>query len=48
MKLMMADQSQGVAMSREIFLTGQWRPSQAAASLAQMSARRLKGDGPLV
>jgi tetratricopeptide (TPR) repeat protein len=47
MKLMMADQSQGVALSREVFAAGQWRPSQTAASLVQMSVRRLKGDGPL-
>ena len=47
MQLTMADQSQGVGLVREVFRAGQWRPSQAAASLVQMSVRRLKGDGPL-
>ncbi len=39
MHLLMQDQSQGVALTREIFKVAQWRPSQAAASLLQMSAR---------
>jgi hypothetical protein len=47
MHLLMEDQSQGVAMTREIFKVAQWRPSQAAASLLQMSARAAAGDDEL-
>jgi hypothetical protein len=47
MRLLMQDQSQGVATTREIFKVAQWRPSQAAASLLQMSARAAANDGEL-
>lgn len=47
MKLLMADRSQGVALSREVFKAGQWRPSQTAASLLQMSARASAGGDAL-
>ena len=47
MHLLMQDQSQGVAITREIFKVAQWRPSQAAASLLQMSARAAANDGEL-
>ena len=41
MHLLMQDQSQGVAITREIFKVAQWRPSQAAASSApDVRARR--------
>jgi CHAT domain-containing protein/Tfp pilus assembly protein PilF len=47
MHLLMEDQSQGVALTREIFKVAQWRPSQAAASLLQMSARASATDDEL-
>ena len=47
MHLLMEDQSQGVALTREIFKVAQWRPSQAAASLLQMSARAAATDDEL-
>jgi len=47
MHLLMEDQSQGVALTREIFKAAQWRPSQAAASLLQMSARASATDDEL-
>ena len=47
MHLLMQDQSQGVAITREIFKVAQWRPSQAAASLLQMSARAAANDDEL-
>ncbi len=47
MHLLMQDQSQGVAITREIFRVAQWRPSQAAASLLQMSARASSTDDEL-
>jgi hypothetical protein len=34
-------------MTREIFKVAQWRPSQAAASLLQMSARAAVNDDEL-
>lgn len=47
MHLLMQDQSQGVPLTREIFKVAQWRPSQAAASLLQMSARAAANDDEL-
>ena len=47
MHRLMEDRSQGVALTREIFKAAQWRPSQAAASLLQMSARASATDDEL-
>ena len=47
MHLLMEDQSQGVLLTRDIFKVAQWRPSQAAASLLQMSARASSTDDDL-
>ncbi len=47
MKLLIADRSQGVPLTREIFKVAQWRPSQTAASLLQMSARAFAADDEL-
>ena len=46
-KLFIADRSQGVPLTREIFKVAQWRPSQTAASLLQMSARASAADDEL-
>ncbi len=46
-KLLIADRSQGVPLTREIFKVAQWRPSQTAASLLQMSARASTGEDAL-
>jgi CHAT domain-containing protein/tetratricopeptide (TPR) repeat protein len=47
MKLMIEDRSRGVELVGQILEAAQEMPSAASVSLAQMSARRIKGDGPL-
>ena len=47
MKLVTVDRSRGVELVAHVLEAAQSFPSEASASLAQMSARRVKGDGPL-
>ena len=47
MMLLTVDRSRGVELVAHVLEAAQSLPSSASASLAQMSARRVKGDGPL-
>jgi CHAT domain-containing protein/tetratricopeptide (TPR) repeat protein len=47
MKVLTADQTNGVELVRQIFLAGQWRPSPVSQSLLAMSVRSLKSESPL-